>query len=121
MMDNGNDRVFPTGVQCGSPGASACQYTTIPVFQIDETAMTATLTSHQILPKSLYSFFGGNTELLNNGDVEYDLAGTNTNDSDIFEVTSASNPETVWHLHASGNHVYRGFRIPSLYPGVQWK
>jgi hypothetical protein len=29
-----------------------CLYSTIPVYQIDETAMTATLVSHQIQPAS---------------------------------------------------------------------
>lgn len=120
VMDNGNDRIFPTGVVCGTAGNPPCQYTTIPVFRIDENAKTATLTSHQILPTSLYSFFGGNTELLANGDTEYDLAGVNTTDSDVFEVTPGSTPQTVWHLHSSGANAYRGYRLPSLYPGVQW-
>ena len=119
LMDNGDDRVFPTGVNCGTTGASACFYTTIPVFQIDEGAKTATLTFHQILPTSLYSSWGGNTELLTNGNIEYDLAGVGA-DSDIFEVTNTSTPETVWHMHSKGSNAYRGYRIPSLYPGVQW-
>ncbi len=121
LMDNGNDRVFPTGVNCNTAGQPPCQYTTIPVFQIDENAKTATLTFHQILPANLYSFFGGNTNLLKNGNIEYDLAGTSTTDSDIFEVTRTANPQTIWHLHATGNQAYRGYRLPSLYPGVQWQ
>jgi arylsulfate sulfotransferase len=60
LMDNGDDRIFPSGITCGSAGAPPCLYTTIPVFQIDETAKTATLTFHQILPASLYSLFCGN-------------------------------------------------------------
>jgi hypothetical protein len=41
--------------------------------------------------------------------------------SDIIEVTpDNSNPTTVWHMHVTGNNAYRGFRLPSLYPGVQW-
>ncbi len=120
LMDNGNDRAFPTGVVCGSAGAPPCQYTTIPVYQIDETAKTASLTFHQILPANLYSYFGGNTDLLKNGNIEYDLSATNPTDSDIFEVTPTNNPQTVWHMHISGMQAYRGARIPSLYPGVQW-
>jgi hypothetical protein len=119
LMDNGDDRIFPAAVVCGTMGAPACLYTTIPVFQIDEGAKTATLTSHQILPTSLYSSWGGNTELLTNGNIEYDLAGVGA-DSDIFEVTHTSTPETVWHMHSTGSNAYRGYRIPSLYPGVQW-
>ncbi len=120
LMDNGNDRIFPAGVNCGTAGAPACQYTTIPVFQLDEGAKTAKLVFHQILPTSLYSFFGGNTDLLANGNIEYDLAGTNGGSSDVFEVTPTSTPQTVWHLHSTGANAYRGYRIPSLYPGVQW-
>lgn len=120
VMDNGDDRLFPTGVTCGSPGAPVCLYSTVPVFQLNESAKTATLTFHQVLDPSLYSYFGGNTEQLANGDIEYDLAGTGTNDSDIFEVTPTSTPQTLWHLHSSNAHAYRGYRLPSLYPGVQW-
>ena len=119
LMDNGDDRIFPTGVNCGTAGAPACLYSTIPVFQIDEGAKTATLIFHQILPPSLYSFFGGNTEQLTNGNIEYDLAGVGA-DSDIFEVTNTATPQTVWHMHSAGSNAYRGYRIPSLYPGVQW-
>ena len=119
MMDNGDDREFPSGVVCGTAGQPACLYTTIPVFQIDETAKTATLTFHQILPTSLYSFFGGNTELLANGNIEYDLAGLSDGSAAIYEVTPTATPQVVWQMHSAAN-AYRGYRVPSLYPGVQW-
>jgi hypothetical protein len=120
LMDNGDDRMFPDGNLCGTGSELPC-YTTIPVFQIDENAKTATLTFHQkLLDPSLYSFFGGNADPLDNGDYEYDLCGL-TNSSDIVEVTPDNlNPTTVWQMHLSGNSAYRGFRLPSLYPGVQW-
>ncbi|WP_419805811.1 aryl-sulfate sulfotransferase [Terriglobus sp.] len=121
MMDNGDDRVFSPGVQCDVQGSPACHYSTIPVYEIDEAAKTATLVFHQILPTNLYSYFGGNVDKLANGNVEYDLSSTSpTTDSDVFEVTQTDNPQTVWHMHTSGANVYRGFRIPSLYPGVLW-
>ena len=119
LMDNGNDRLFPTGVTCGSSGAPPCLYSTIPVWQIDEAAKTATLTFHQILPPSLYNSFGGNAELLENGNVEYDLCGT-PDHSYVYEVTDTSDPQTVWSLHTTTTDLYRAFRISSLYPGVQW-
>jgi len=115
LMDNGNDRMFPAGVTCGSTGAPPCLYTAVPVFQIDETAMTATLTFHQILPTNLYSDFGGNAEQLANGNVEYDLCAI----GEAYEVTQTSTPKMVWAMYA-GIGDYRSFRIPSLYPGVQW-
>ena len=118
LMDNGNDRTFPSGVTCGGAGAPPCPYSTIPVFKIDENAKTATLTFHQILPVSQYSSWGGNTEQLANGNVEYDLCGPVTG-SLVYEVTLETNPQTVWSM-TTNNSFYRAFRIPSLYPGVQW-
>lgn len=120
-MDNGDDRISPTspaGATCGTTGAPPC-YSTIPVWQIDESAKTATLTFHQILPANLYNSYGGNAEQLANGDVEYDLCAT-ASGSWVYEVTQESTPQTVWTLHQSLSSLYRAFRIPSMYPGVQW-
>ena len=75
LMDNGDFRVFAPGVTCGTGSAPPCLYSTVPVLQINETTKTATLGFHQILPPSLYSFFGGNAQVLANGNVEYDLCG----------------------------------------------
>ena len=119
LMDNGNDRSFPAGVTCGTAGGPPCQYSTIPIFQIDETAKVATLLFHQILAPALYNSFGGSADVLANGNVEFDLCGVGAN-SDIFEVTQTSTPHTVWHMHVDNGNMYRGYRIPSLYPGVQW-
>jgi hypothetical protein len=118
-MDNGNNRVFPTGVTCGVGTAPPCAYSTAPILQIDETAMTAKLvTDYQ---PGEYSCWGGNAEVLANGNLEADFnAGTTTRYSDIFEVTPDSNHQVVWHLQTSAQNAYRGFRLPSLYPGVQW-
>lgn len=121
LMDNGNFRVFSPGVTCGTGSAPPCLYSTIPILQIDETAKTATLQFHQILPTSLYNFFGGNAETLANGDVEYDLCGLpGAPNSQIIEVTNQATPQTVWNLQMSSSYVYRGYRLPSLYPGVRW-
>jgi hypothetical protein len=120
LMDNGDFRVFAPGVTCGTGSAPPCLYTTIPVFQINETTKTATLGFHQILPPSLYSFFGGNAQVLANGNVEYDLCGLTPEGSQVFEVTNESNPQTVWNMKLTNNYFYRSYRLPSLYPGVQW-
>ena len=108
-MDNGDGRVFAAGVPCGAAGGGSCTYSTIPVWQIDETAKTATYTFHQKIDPSLYNFFGGSTELLANGNIHYDLCGINGavgSGSDIFEVTPAgttptATPTTVWHMHST--------------------
>ena len=119
VMDNGDDRIFPAGVSCGTSGAPPCLYTTIQELQLNDSAMTATFQFHQILPASLYSYFAGNVEILGNGDFEYTLAGT-TGGSQIYEVTNSSSPQTVWEMTMPGTNVYRAYRQPSLYPGVQW-
>jgi hypothetical protein len=122
LMDNGDDREFAAGVQCGSAGAPACLYSTVPIMQINESTKVATLTFHQIIPPSLYNSFGGNAEVLANGNVEYDLCGTtpSTLNTAVFEVTANSQAQTVWELQSTGTPLYRAFRLPSLYPGVQW-
>lgn len=122
LFDNGDDRgvVDAAGATCGNGQPVAC-FSTVPVFKIDETAMTATLVSHATTAD--YSFFGGNAEVLQNGNVEYDEASAtpppNFNAA-VFEVTQASTPQTVWRMNIAGQFAYRAMRIPSLYPGVQW-
>ncbi len=120
LFDNGDDRVFPSDVTCGTSGAPPCLYSTVPLLQIDEASMTATLTFNPTTPT--YSFFGGNAAVLANGNVEYcEAAGGPTGTSGtIYEVTQDSTVQTVWQLQVSGVYAYRGQRIPSLYPGVQW-
>jgi arylsulfate sulfotransferase len=118
LFDNGDDRVFPNG--CGAAGQLPCLFSTVPILDLDEAAKTATLTFHPTTPA--YSFFGGNAEVLKNGNVEYDEAGTSSpaNNAAIYEVTQTSPPQTVWQMQITGQYAYRGMRIPSLYPGVQW-
>ena len=119
LFDNGDDRVFPSGVTCGSAGDPSCLYSTVPLLQIDEKAMTATLVFHPTAPT--YSFFGGNVAILADGHVEFcETAGGNGSDGEIYEVTQDSSAQTVWQMQIAGQYAYRGQRIPSFYPGVQW-
>ena len=122
VMDNGDFRTYPSTSPCATtvPQPVSCTYTTVPILEVDEGAMTATLTFHQIVPLNLYSFFGGNAETLANGNVEYDLAGLPGPSSQVFEVTNEASPQTVWNLTLTNDFAYRAFRMPSLYPGVQW-
>ena len=118
IMDNGNDRMFPAGVQCGTAGQPGCTYSAADVMQVNETAKTASYVFRQIMP-NIYSGFAGNTRVLGNSNVEYDMAGVGT-DSFIYEVTPTATPQTVWTMHVENENTYRVFRMPSLYPGVQW-
>ena len=119
IMDNGNARVFPAGVTCGTAGAPVCLYSAAPLLEIDETAKTATIISNY--KPGEYSFWGGEAQQLANGNMEGDFnAGAGRLYTDIFEVLPGSTPQVVWHLTTSGSNDYRAFRMPSLYPGVQW-
>jgi arylsulfate sulfotransferase len=122
VFDNGDDRFFPSGqVLCPGPGTTlpASCYSTVQVFNLDETAKTATFDFRMTAP--FYSFFGGNSEVLANEDLEFcesaELTGLA---GDVYEVTVGGSAQTVWHLKVTGQYIYRGQRIPSLYPGVQW-
>jgi arylsulfate sulfotransferase len=118
IFDNGNDREQPKG--CDDPGQPACLYTTIPVIEVDEKARTATLKSHEVIPQAQYSFYGGATTRLANGNLEYDLCAEPRYTGIVREVTSDSASKTVWEMTVTHSNLYRANRIPSLYPGVQW-
>lgn len=124
VLDNGDDRLFPPGVTCGAGSAPPCLYSTVIVLQLDESAMTATLVHHYIPPASFYSFFGGQADLLANGNIEADFCAPKTG-AVIQEFQPGSgvaetSPPIVWQAVAPGADMYRAFRLPSLYPGVQW-
>jgi arylsulfate sulfotransferase len=118
LFDNGNSRPDPnTGLTCGTQGAAAC-YSRGIILNIDETARTAQIAFNDPLP--LFAFCCGNFGVLGNGNIEIG-AGVEYPQppSFVFEVDRAS-LKTVWQLSVNNNLAYRAFRIPSLYPGVQW-
>ena len=122
VMDNGDARAYPNGETCAAAGFTVCPHTAIPIYHIDETAMTATLVFDDVL--SQYNSFGGNVKSLENGNVEFDLCVDSTVTTGLaavaFEVTRAASPQVVWQINITGKDAYRMFRMPSLYPGVQW-
>ena len=120
LFDNGDNR--PNGAlgqPCGVGPQSPC-YSTVPLLQIDESALTATIEWRDTL--KLFSFFGGNAEVLANGDSEFDesAAGGSAVAGAVYEVTQDAVPQIVWQLQVAGQYAYRAIRLPSLYPGVQW-
>jgi arylsulfate sulfotransferase len=113
LFDNGDDRVFPAGVVCGTAGSPACLYSSVSLLSIDEASKTATLGFHTNAPS--YSSYGGDAQVLNNGNVEYcETQG------DTYEVMQDINAQVVWKMHIADANAFRSKRIPSLYPGVQW-
>jgi arylsulfate sulfotransferase len=124
LFDNGDDRFFPSGQVLCATQTPSC-YSTVQVLTLDETAKTATFNFHVTAPT--YSFFGGNAEVLQNGDLEFCEAAEPNGPpltpplvGDIYEVSPSGSAQTVWHMKVTGQYIYRGQRLPSLYPGVQW-
>lgn len=120
LMDNGNDRTFTTGAVYCTPYApyNAQCYSTMPLLQIDETKMTATMVSHYMPPDTYFSFFGGNAEPLANGDTEVDFCAP-VKGSIVQELSPQGN-QVVWQGVTADAAQFHVYRLPSPYPGVQW-
>jgi arylsulfate sulfotransferase len=121
FFNNGNDRLLDANNDvCGTTGFAPC-YSSVPLFELNEYTKTAQIVSeHKFLPG--YSICCGNAETLDNGNLEYDVAfDVNTPDvSYIQEVTPEPSSQLVWQMNVTGQLMYRGFRLTSLYPGVVW-
>jgi arylsulfate sulfotransferase len=120
IFDNGNGRLLDTaGTVCDSPGADPC-YSRGVIFNLNESTKAAEVYWEYKSPD--FAFFGGDIQVLENGNVELDEAGFEVFNPNarVLEVTGQPNPEIVWQLDVAGQFAYQAFRIPSLYPGVQW-
>jgi hypothetical protein len=117
VMDNGDDRDFGTQ-KCGGAGNPTCLYSTVPEFEINESTMTATIVWHDYFNYAIYSSWGGNADLLPNGNIEADFCDIGSN-SDAYEIIPSSQ-EQIWHLHSTGQNLYRAERLGSMYPGITW-
>lgn len=121
IFDDGNYRVVPNNTQCSSGTSLPPCYTRATIYQIDESNNQATL-QWQFLP-GFYTFWGGSIDVLSNGDVEFNSSEPNIAvvGSPVIEVTQTDSPQIVWQMNVTGAYAYRGYRIPSLYPGVTWQ
>jgi arylsulfate sulfotransferase len=122
IYDDGDLRLAPDLTPCSPPipPVTNC-YTRATIFQIDESTNDASL-QWQYSP-GFFSFWGGSIDVLSNNDVEFDSSarfGFATS-SQIMEVTQTDTPQVVWQMTVTGANAYRGFRVPSLYPGVTWQ
>jgi arylsulfate sulfotransferase len=121
FFNNGNGRLVDASNDvCGTPGFTPC-YSSVPVFELNESAKTGQVL-REINLSPHYSICCGDALTLPNGNIEYDVAfDVNTpNQSFIQEVTEEPTPQLLWQMNVTGQLMYRGFRIPSLYPGVAW-
>jgi len=121
LFNNGNNRLVDANNDvCGTPGFIAC-YSSVPIFQLNEYNKTASVLWEDKLDPA-YSVCCGDALVLPNGDVEFDVAldVNSPNLSYIEEVAQTEAPELIWRMNVQGQVAYRGFRIPSLYPGVTW-
>lgn len=120
MFDNGNQRILQASplILCAT-STTPCD-SRVPIVHLDESAKTADITWIDKLAP-VFSFFGGSARLLPNGNIEFDeCAPTQPNQSSaIYEVTKTSPPVVVWQMQIP-QYNYRGTRMGSLYPGVQW-
>lgn len=115
LFDNGNTRPDASGQSC-EPNNDC--YSRGLVMDLDESAMTASV-SWQYQP-GWYSMWGGNIERLPNGDTEIDFTNPADGPSRVVETDSTAMPKVAWQMNSSSAEFYRAYRIPSLYPGVQW-
>lgn len=120
LMDNGNDRMFPAGAvlcQPYAPTRPQC-YSTMPVLELNENSMTATLVTHYVPPPSYFSFFGGDAEQEANGDIQIDFCSPVS--GAIVQEMNADASKVIWQATTPGADQFHTHRLPSLYPGVQW-
>jgi len=118
LFDNGNDRILDSaGTVCGTTGNPPC-YSRAPIFRIDEVNKTVQVLFDGRMP--IYSLAVGSVSVFGNGNVEGDMGILFPTSARIVEMTQDAVPQIVWQMDITGQFVYRGYRIPILYPGVQW-
>jgi hypothetical protein len=96
------------------------------VFQVDESAMVANLLWAN--PLQYFGLWGGSINQLGNGNIEFDLNAPVIPPSvgvaaQVQEVTQTPTPQVVWQMNITPitSNAYRAYRVPSLYPGVNWQ
>jgi hypothetical protein len=122
LFDDGDFRgTFDTPSNpCGVPGGPAC-YSRVPIYQVDEVNMTATIVWQDNL-SPVYTTWAGAIQLLNDNRVAFSV-GSPSDDimgSRYMEVTHDPSPQVVLKMDVLGQCAYRIVYYPSLYPGVQW-
>ncbi len=109
VWDNGNYR----------PGTDPPEFSRGLIVSIDESTKTAQVVWQYPVSPDFYSYWGGNVVQLANGNMEICMSRPSPQHSFAREVTYDSQ-ELVWEMDIAPPFAYRCYRIPSLYPGVQW-
>jgi len=121
MFDDGDNRFLDdAGDTCVSLSMPAC-YSRVPIFQIDESSMTATILWQDNL-SPVYTFYGGSAQQLADSNVVFCITAPTDDISGAryMEVTDDPNPQVVLNIEVTHQNGYRAVHLPSLYPGVQW-
>lgn len=109
VVDNGNYRV----------ASDPPMYSRALILSIDEPGRQAAIAWQYPISPDYFSNWGGNVVHLLNGDIEICMSIVTPQSSLVTEV-NYSTKQIVWQMQVSPPNAYRSYRIPSLYPGVQW-
>jgi len=112
VVDNGNYRV----------GADPPPYSRGLIVALDEPNRKATVTWQYPLSPDFFSYWGGNVVRLPNGNMEICMSDPYPDRKPpiSFAVEVTTDQQVVWQVDIAPANAYRSYRIPSLYPGVQW-
>ncbi|HKO12135.1 MAG TPA: hypothetical protein VJV22_09210, partial [Acidobacteriaceae bacterium] len=90
----------------------------VDVLEVNESNRTATMVTHYVPPDTDFSFFGGDTQQLENGDIHADVCAPLT--GSLVQELDPTGTNVIWQATTPGANQFRVDRLPSLYPGVQW-
>jgi arylsulfate sulfotransferase len=109
VVDNGNYR----------PGTDPPEFSRGLILNLNEQQQQAQVVWQYPVSPDFYSYWGGNVVQLANGNMEICMSRPSPQYSFAREVTYVTQ-ELVWQMTIAPPYAYRCYRIPSLYPGVQW-
>ena len=72
------------------------------------------------VPSDAHHHYGGNSKFAPFQIIDIALGAIAPSGSRIQEVANEMIPRLMWQMDVIGQLAYRRFRMPSLYPGVQW-